>query len=223
MKILRHQLKTRDQTQKQPAMIFFFGGGFISGNAESQAPSSCAMAESFNCTVFTVDYQVSPESKAPNTGLDCYAATKYILKNAAEWGLDTDRIVIGGESSGANVTACVCMELAKNDESKLIKYAWLDVPAVSSHWLERTEDLNYVEAASKEGHLNWLSMTTEDWKASCDSKDPNIFPCNMGDELAAKCPPTFVSTREFDHFRRDAEEYATLMQKHGKLLGECYI
>lgn len=162
------------------------------------------MAKSFNCTVFTVDYQPSPESKTPDTGLDCYAATKYIVKNATELGLDTERIAIGGESSGGHLTACVCMELAKKDESNLIKMAWLDVPAVSSHWLDRSTDLNYVEAASKDGHLNWLSMTAVDWKSSCESKDPNIFPCNMGDELAAKCPPTFVSTREFDHFRRDA-------------------
>lgn len=70
------------------------------------------MAKTFNCTVFTVDYKTSPESKIPDIALDCYAATKYIIKNAEEWGLDTSRIAIGGEWSGAHLTACVCMELA---------------------------------------------------------------------------------------------------------------
>jgi acetyl esterase len=182
------------------------------------------MAKTFNCTVLTVDYKLSPESKVPDTALDCYAATKYIMKEAENLGLDVKRIAIGGEWSGAHLTACVCMELAKHDESKLIKFAWLDVPSVSSHWLERTpENSSYEETALVEVHKKWSSMAFNDWEENWKNKNSTMFPCNMGDELAAKCPPTVVTTREFDHFRRDAEEYASLMQKHGLLLGECYI
>lgn len=145
MRVLRHQIKGRDPARKQPALIFFFGGGFISGNADSQAARNCEMAKAFDCAVFTPDYTTAPESKSPDTAMDCYAAVKYVLQNAAEWGLDPDRIAIGGEGSGGYLAACVCMELAKKDESKLIKFAWLDVPAVSSHWLEDIKDRSYVE------------------------------------------------------------------------------
>ena len=45
----------------------------------------------------------------------------------------------------------------------------------------------------------------------------------MSDDLAKKLPKTFVSTREFDHFRKDAEEYAALLERNGSLLAKLYI
>ena len=45
----------------------------------------------------------------------------------------------------------------------------------------------------------------------------------MGDDLAKKCPPTIVTGREFDCFRRDCEQYAELMRQNGRLLMEPYF
>lgn len=31
---------------------------------------------------------------------DCYAVTRYVLENPAEFGIDPDRVIVAGESAG---------------------------------------------------------------------------------------------------------------------------
>lgn len=35
--------------------------------------------------------------------------------------------------------------------------------------------------------------------------NPEVFPVKMSDELAKRCPPTVLTTCEFDDYRRDSE------------------
>jgi len=49
----------------------------------------------------------------------------------------------------------------------------------------------------------------------------DVFPNSMGDELASKLPKTVLFTAEFDFYRRDVEELATLLEKNGSLLDYC--
>jgi hypothetical protein len=45
----------------------------------------------------------------------------------------------------------------------------------------------------------------------------------MEDKLAKKCPPCIVTTREFDHYKRDCQSYAELMKRNKRLLIDLYI
>jgi acetyl esterase len=138
MEIYVHKPKNSIDTNR-PALIYFHGGAFVFNNAYHTAPIACQHALNFDCTVFGVDYGVAPEVKAPTGGLNAYAAVKYIVENAKSFNIDPSRIAIGGESSGGYITACCSMQLAKKNESHLVKFAWLDIAAVSNHWFERTE------------------------------------------------------------------------------------
>ena len=165
---------------------------------------------------------MAPENKAPGGALNCYAALKYILSNPKKFKIDPKRIAINGESSGGYLVACVSMELAKRDESHLVKFAWLDVAMVSNHWLSRTkENSSEVEWRSLSGQLGPLECNATDWENQ--KEDPDLFPVLMSDEIASKVPMTIITGREFDCYKRDCLEYAEVMRKHSKLLMEPYI
>ena len=120
------------------------------------------------------------------------------------------------------MVATVCMELANRNESHLIKFAHSDIPAVSNHWYSRTkENSSYVEWPNAPGHICAIRVHCTD--PDNQKNDPNIFPALIDDALVKKFPLTFVSTREFCQFKRDACEYADKLKKNGKLLEEIYI
>ena len=60
------------------------------------------------------------------------------LKNPSKNTRTQSKIFIGGESSGGCHTALCSMELAKHNEAGLVKFAWMDIAAVSDHWCVRT-------------------------------------------------------------------------------------
>jgi acetyl esterase/lipase len=216
-----HKVKGVEDIDR-PALVYFHGGAFCFGNATLNGPWACQHAVNLDVTVFCVDYGMAPENKAPGGALNCYAALKYILSNPKKFKIDPKRVAINGESSGGYLVACVSMELAKRDESHLVKFAWLDVAMLSNHWLTRTkENSSEVEFRSLPGQLGPLQCNATDWPNQ--KEDPNLFPVLMSEEIAAKVPMTLITGREFDCYKRDCLEYAELMRKHDKLLMEPYI
>jgi len=224
MKITVNKVKNVPD-EHRPAFIYFHGGAFVFGDCVRTQPDACFHAVNFNCTSFGVQYGVAPEVKAPDGGLNCYAAVKYISANADKFNIDPSKIAIGGESAGGTHTTMCMYQLAKHGESHLVKFAWDDIGPSSPHWFERTKENSYSwlewrQAAGQFGPLECLAKHNMDFSKEKEvnpnltsaqfsrmvaekfKDDPEIFPVLMGDTLASKCPPVFITTREFDLYRR---------------------
>jgi acetyl esterase len=59
----------------------------------------------------SVDYRLAPEHKFPAGLEDCVAAVRWIAAHGAEWGIDTRRLAIGGDSAGANLSLATLLSL----------------------------------------------------------------------------------------------------------------
>ncbi len=101
---------------RKPTIIFMFGGGFISGtrNNESYHKWFQSMKED-GYRIISIDYrlglkgskkvgiaQVNVLDNAIHIAVeDLFSATKFLIDNAEELGIDPDNIVISGSSAGA--------------------------------------------------------------------------------------------------------------------------
>lgn len=227
MRIIKPKgLKTDKPTK---AVIYLHGGGMTMFDVVQMTHQGARRAVSAGAPVFMPDFENAPENKAPGFVLECYAGLKWVIENTATYNIDTKRICVTGESSGGYLTAAVGYELAKRDESHLVKLLFCDIPMVASNtWLDLPDDkLRPVALKCKKQHIaSTLMNMTDDFEnikqLPRDQRDPYIFPADMPDDIMAKLPPVFVSTREHDNYRQDAEYFAERLQKHGKLL-ELYI
>ena len=90
--------------------LHFHGGGFVLGRAHHFDEPMAALSKAANLVVVSVDYRLAPENPYPAGPDDCEAAALWLIENAAgEFG--TEKLVIGGESAGANLTASVLVRL----------------------------------------------------------------------------------------------------------------
>jgi len=68
------------------------------------------LARVTGCAVFAADYRLAPEFPYPAGPDDCEAAALWLIENASsEYG--TDRLLIGGESAGAHLSALTLLRL----------------------------------------------------------------------------------------------------------------
>jgi acetyl esterase/lipase len=98
------------KADKRPTIVFFFGGGFVKGSAV-QFYSKAEYLASRGMVAFSAEYRVRDVHKTTIDKCveDARSAMRYVRKNAADWGVDPDRIVSSGGSSGAHLAAAVAM------------------------------------------------------------------------------------------------------------------
>ena len=60
--------------------------------------------------VFNVEYHLSPEVKFPVAVNDAYAASSGCAAEAARFGVDPDRLVLAGDSAGANLVIVTSLQ-----------------------------------------------------------------------------------------------------------------
>jgi acetyl esterase/lipase len=94
-----------------PVVINFHGGGFTLGSPYDDARWCGTVVQQLNAVVVSVDYRLAPEHPFPTAVEDGVDAVIWIHKHAAEFGIDVDKIMLSGFSSGANMAFTVPLRL----------------------------------------------------------------------------------------------------------------
>jgi acetyl esterase len=194
-----------------PTMAFFHGGGFVIGDIETHDDQARLICRDVGMVVVSVDYRLAPEHKFPNGYEDCLAATRWVAAHIDDLGGDPDRIVVGGDSAGANLAAAVA--LATREAGPKLAAQFLIYPGV-----DFTEDGDYPSRLENaEGYF----LTVEDmlWfdaqylPDDADRNDPRASPIRVGDLSGA--PAAVIGTAEYDPLRDEGEAYAKALADAG--------
>jgi acetyl esterase len=94
-----------------PALVYYHGGGFTVGSIDTHDALCRMFARDGQCVVLSVDYRLAPEHKFPTAVNDAFDALNWLYANAALYGVDAERIAVGGDSAGGTL-ATVCAALA---------------------------------------------------------------------------------------------------------------
>ncbi len=107
-----------DSTKAYPAMVFFFGGGWI-GGGRGHFRHQAEYFSRRGLVCFLVDYRTKKgNGTTPFESLkDAKSAMRFVRSNAAEFGIDPDRIVASGGSAGGHLAAATAFTDGYNEES----------------------------------------------------------------------------------------------------------
>lgn len=186
-----------------PTLVYFHGGGWVIGSVETHDGLCRMIANGSGCRVISVDYRLAPENKFPGPVEDAMTAVIWIEKNAAQLGVDANRLAVGGDSAGGNLAAVVA-QIAKAKGGPKIAFQMLLFPVTQIG--DETRSLR--EYA--EGYL--LERKTLEWfyahylPADADKKDPRISPLYAED--VSGLPPAYVMLGGFDPLHDEGLAYA---------------
>lgn len=94
------------KTDKRPAIVFFFGGGWNGGGASQFYPQSNHLA-SRGMVAICAEYRTKKGHGTDPRAcvMDAKSAMRWVRKNAGKLGIDSNRIAAGGGSAGGHLAA----------------------------------------------------------------------------------------------------------------------
>ena len=97
-------------TDRRPAIVFFFGGGWRSGTPRQFEPH-CRYLASRGMVAMAADYRVATRHgvKAKECVADAKSAVRWIRAHAEKLGVDPERIAAGGGSAGGHLAASTAL------------------------------------------------------------------------------------------------------------------
>jgi acetyl esterase/lipase len=108
--------KLIDSSKSYPAMVFFFGGGWSSGD-KTQFINHAMYFSQRGIVCFLVDYRTKNKNNTtPFESLqDAKTSIRFIRKNATFFRIDTTKIIASGGSSGGQLAAATALIDAYSD------------------------------------------------------------------------------------------------------------
>jgi acetyl esterase len=205
-----------------PVLVYFHGGGWVRGDLDIVDASCRTLTERTECMVLSVDYRRAPENPFPAAVEDAYTAVEWATHYLDAFGADTDRIAVGGISSGGNLAAVVSL-MAREDPDVSLAYQLLLNP-VTDHSFDTESyqqfDREFWSQHCPDGAEGYpLSREDMQWywehylECDIDGKHPYASPLQTRDTSGV--PPATVATCEFDPLLDEGRAYAERLRDAG--------
>jgi acetyl esterase len=193
-----------------PALVYFFGGGWVTGSLDTGDRVCRRLANSTPCAVVAVSYRRAPEHRFPAAVEDCDAAARWVAEHGEQLGVDAERLAVGGVSAGGNLAAA-CAQLAHERGAPSLRLQFLVYPPLDyrADTPSMREMVDPVFFDHDDLAWCWAHYLAHD----SDGESPLASPLRAPDVRGL--PPALVITAELDPLRDEGELYADRLAAAG--------
>ncbi|WP_307834268.1 alpha/beta hydrolase [Paractinoplanes lichenicola] len=196
----------------KPAIYHTHGGGMIVGNNRTGVEVLQDWAAEVPSVIVSVEYRLAPEHPHPAPVEDCYAGLVWTAANAAELGIDPERIVIAGASAGGGLAAAVAL-IARDRGGPALAGQMLLCPMID----DRNDTPSAVQMAGRgvwdrtANNTGWTALLGAD----CGGPDVSPYAAPARATDLSGLPPAFVDVGSAETFRDEDVAYASAIWRSG--------
>jgi acetyl esterase/lipase len=193
-----------------PVVVYYHGGGWVTGNLDKYDLSARALANYGKVLVVSADYRKAPERKFPTAHSDAYSVYRWVVGHAQSLGGDPKRVAVAGEGAGGNLAAAVAI-MARDSNAPRPARQVLIYPIAGHDFntpsYQQNANAKPLDRATMQWFFSKYLRTPEDGSNSFIdlSHAPNL----------AGLPPATVITAEIDPLRSEGETYANRLKEAG--------
>lgn len=209
-KIRLHVIKPRDIEEQLPCMLYFHGGGFALKASPHHYHFAKKCAAEVPCKVIFVDYRLTPEYQFPTAPEDCYAAYKWAVTYAEQLKIDTNKMIVAGDSAGGNLATVTA--LMARDRGLVVPAMQMMIYPVTDRRME-TESMQTFDDTpmwnAKANKAMWEAYLGEQEQEHIEYASP------MEAESLEGLPKTYMEVAELDCLRDEGIAYAKRLEEAG--------
>ena len=201
------RLYVPESDEPMPVVLFFHGGGWMAGSPAAADAPCRHLAADLGAIVFAVEYRLTPEHPFPAAPDDAFAALQWARDHIINYGGDPERLVVMGESAGANlaaVTALRARDAGIGLAAQVLLYPPIDPEAQTA---SRTEFIGAPFFSTEA--INAM------WAVYLNGADATPMAAPSRAASLAGLPPTLLLTAECDPLRDEGEDYGRTLTNAG--------
>lgn len=205
-----------------PCVYYSHGGGMMMGSCFDPAFSAfgrqlahqgvaVAMVDFRNCLAPSSAAEVAPYPASLN---DCVSGLRWVSSHADDLRIDPARIILCGESGGANLAIANALRLKREGELGLISGIYVMCPYLAGNWPGgpgTSADENASILMDARTNFGAVAYGIEQLEA----RNPLAWPAFAAEEDVAGFPPTVVNVNECDPLRDDGVNFYRLLLRAG--------
>lgn len=143
-----------------PAFIYFHGGAHVFGSKEASFLTLLPYLE-MGWAVVNVEYRLAPMAHAPAAVEDCLCAVRWVIENGEDYGIDTSRLVLTGNSAGGHLALAAGMIPGSTGLDRQCPGAPIEVAGIVN-WYGITDVLERLEGPhSRPGTVRWFGSNPD--------------------------------------------------------------
>jgi acetyl esterase len=192
-------------TAEAPAILYFHGGGFRSGNLNDADLTASHIAQQTGALVVSVGYSLSPEYPFPAALEDGYRATEWLIARAGEFDINPARLGVAGDDAGGSLATGLAMAARDRGEFRFAAQALL-APLLDPSMTRLGDDqklgadMNFKDCADcYRAYLPTISQRLHPYAAPIESR------------RLAGVPPILIASAQHDILHVEAEKYAAAL------------
>ena len=149
----------------RPGLLWIHGGGYAIGIPEQDFSFAELFIARHNCVIFMPDYTLSTQKPYPAAFDDCYQTLLYMKEHAAEFSINENQIMTGGDSAGGGL--CVAVDLMARDSGDVkISFTMPLYPMLDSRKTSSSTDNDAPVWNSKSNEAGWKLYLGDENKLS---------------------------------------------------------
>ncbi|OHV65428.1 alpha/beta hydrolase [Pseudofrankia sp. BMG5.36] len=203
-----------DPAAPLPCLVWLHGGAYIMGNLDENDDRLDRMVIELGCAVVSVDWRLAPEHPYPAGLDDADTVWRRLVEDPAAYGVDPERLVLGGASAGAGLAAALCLRLRETGRAQptlqMLIYPMLDDRELTPS----------IRAIQDPGHWGlWhLRANRLSWEAylgglAGDDVPPTAAPARATDLTGLA--PAYLCVGDVDAFIDENLDYAARLSRAG--------
>jgi acetyl esterase/lipase len=210
--VLLRLYRPRSSPAPTPVLYWMHGGGMVMGSFDMDDDLLVGVVEQLAVAVVSVEYRLAPEFPDPAPVEDCYAGLVWTAAKATHYGLDPNRIAVGGVSAGGGLAAGTAL-LARDRGGPPLSFQLLLEPMLDDRAItaSSTEYAGSVVWDRADNRLGWTALLGA--RAGTADVSPYAAPARALD--LAGLPATWIDVGEVETFRDESIDYAQRLLSAG--------
>lgn len=187
------------------AWIYLHGGGLTLGDLDTSHLAAANLTADSGSVVVSVDYRLAPETIFPGALDDCATALEWLHAQAAQLGVDAERIGVYGVSAGGALAAALAQRSCDGQAAPLAKqvliYPMLDDRTSPETSIPDAPEGTWTRASNASAWDVYLGPAM-----NRDSPPAHAVPARA--ESLRGLPPTYLEVGSADVLAADVISYA---------------